>query len=605
MLNTLTSYRAKFAKSMQLWRAVVTLLSYSSKRYGIIVFILTVLEIVFTLGAFYAVKMVVDIMGQPTGIREDAAALFGSMTLILVLFLSGRIMQSIANYYRAAQGYVVSDYVNQAIQERAVAADLAFYDSALYFDSLERARQAGAQRPAIVIGNALSVFRGALMLGAIIVVLGSIEWRLLPVSLMAVLLILAVQVRFTRERFDRQRQLVQKERRAGYADWLMTSETFAKEIRLWNLGAYLRHLYMEVRIAVRHDYLAIERRKSISEILVSVVGTLLFIGSGGFLLYQVSIGVSTVSQLIMLILLLQRGEAAGRDMVSSLSRLYDDQLFLNQLFMFLKLQPMMKTPETVLAVPEEITEGVRLNNVSFHYPSSEKMALDNVSLHLQPGKFTALVGGNGSGKTTLIKLLCRLYDPSAGSVTYDGVDIRKFDPVTYRQRFSVIFQDFVQFAYSARDNIRLADLARGDDETALYNAARLSGAHEVLEVLPNGYDTMLSRMFDGGVALSGGQWQKVALARAMFPKSKFIILDEPTSAIDPNAEAELFDKFREKMEGRGALVISHRLSTIRQADYTYVLHEGRIVEEGSHEDLIALDGQYAQMFKRQGRGYRV
>lgn len=606
MVSKIPSFTGKLSRSFVLWRKVLELLKYSNKKLGIFVFAASVLEIVLTLGALFAVKLAVEDIAQAASAdgSVDLSRVLWSVVIVLSLFLGGRIMHSVANYFRAAQGFVVSDYVNRAIQERAVAADLSFYDSSLYYDSLERARQAGAQRPALVIANALNVFRGGMMLLGIAVVLFFVEWRLLPISLIAVGLMLVVQVRFTRQRFHLQRQLVQQERHASYADWVMTAQPFAKEIRLWDIGAYLRAQYMNIRKAVRKDYLTIERRKSIAESLVSVVGTLVVLASAAFILYRFSTGQAELSDLIMVVLLLIRAETAGRDFVTSLSKLYDDQLFLNQLFAFLDLEPVMKPDNKTQSLPEVAEQGVVLDRVSFSYPTSERPALQDVSLRIKPGQFTALVGGNGSGKTTLIKLLCRLYDPQEGSVSYDGINVRAFDPVAYRRQFSVIFQDFAQFAYSGRDNMRLSDLGHESDDVRLENVAKLTGAHDVLEDLPNGYETVLSRMFDGGVELSGGQWQKIALSRAIFPKSKFIILDEPTSAIDPNAEAELFDGFRDKLEGRGALVISHRLSTIRQADYTYVLDAGRIVEEGTHEELIVQGGRYAEMFERQGRGYR-
>ncbi len=591
---------------MALWRKVLELLKYSSRRLGICVFAATLLEIGLTLGALLAVKLAIDDIAQSTASTDtlELAPILWAIGGVLLLFLAGRIMNSVANYFRAAQGFVVSDYVNRAIQERAVSADLSFYDSSLYYDNLERARQAGAQRPAQVIANALNVFRGGMMLAGIAAVLFFVEWRLLPISLAAVGLMLVVQIRFTRQRFRLQRALVQKERHAAYADYMMTSQPFAKEVRLWDLGAYLRGQYMDIRKMVRKDYLAIERRKSIAESLVSVVGTLVVLASAAFILYRFSTGQATLSDLIMVVLLLVRAETAGRDFVTSLSKLYDDQLFLNQLFAFLDLKPLMKPDVMPIPLPERAEDGVVLDEVTFAYPASEKPALNGVSLRIRPGQFTALVGGNGSGKTTLIKLLCRLYDPQEGTVRFENTDVRRFDPVAYRRKFSVIFQDFAQFAYSGRDNMRLAELGQTSDDTRLRAVAELTGAHQVLEELPRGYDTVLSRMFDGGVELSGGQWQKIALSRAIFPDSQFIILDEPTSAIDPNAEAELFDGFRDKLDGRGALVISHRLSTIRQADYTYVLDNGNIVEEGTHAQLMGQSGRYAEMFERQGRGYR-
>lgn len=596
----------KLAQSLGLWRRVVALLGYSSRRLSVAVLGLTFFEIIFTLGGLLMIKGLVERMASSADLRADANTILTYVAVILGLFLAARLTQAGAQYARAAQGFVVTDYVNHAIQERAVNADLSFFDSALYYDNLERARQAGAGRPAQVIANAINALRAGLMLGGIVIILLMIEWILLPVSLVAVALILLVQLRFTRERFHLQRRLVQTERHGLYADYLMTSEPFAKEIRLWHIGPYLQRLYMQVRVALRGEYLGIERRKALAESGVAVIGAALFAAAGGLLIWRFSTGQASISDLVIVMLLLLRAETAGRDFVANLSRLYDDQLFLNQIFTFLDLQPHIETSAATRPVPEiaPTSDGVRLSGVSFAYPGTEKPALRDVSLQIRPGRFTALVGGNGSGKTTLIKLLCRLYDPQHGAVTLDGTDIRDFDPVAYRRRFSVIFQDFVQFAFSGRDNLRLADLGETPDDARFEAAARLTGADEVLGALPQGYDTVLSRMFDGGVELSGGQWQKVALARALYPASDFVILDEPTSAIDPNAEAALFEGFRDKLDGRGALVISHRLSTIRMADYTYVLEDGRIIEEGTHDALIAQGGHYAGMFERQGRGYR-
>lgn len=594
----------KLGRSLALFRRVLDLLRYSDQRLSLCVFLLTLGEILLTLGGFLAIKQVVENATQVSDLQAEAGRFFAAITGVLGLFLGGRVLQGLANYYRAAQGYVVTDYVNQAIQDRAVAADLSFFDTALYYDSLERARLAGAGRPAQVISNVLSVFRSGLMLGALTLVIVAIEWILLPISLLAVLLVLWVQIRFTRERFERRRALVQRERHAAYADLLMTSEHFAKEIRLWNIGTYLRDLYIEVRKAVRIDYLSIERRKAAAEIVVSGLGTILFAVASALVLYRFSTDQASLSDMVVVILLMLRAETIGRAFVTSLSRLYDDQLFLNQLFDFLDLTPRIAASEKARALPAGGHEGVRLERVSFTYPASDHPVLRDVSLRIRPGRFTALVGGNGSGKTTLIKLLCRLYDPQDGRVTLQGQDVRDFDPAEYRRVFSVIFQDFAKFAMAGQDNIRLADLSSEIDPERIKQAAQLTGAHGILDALPLGYDTVLSRMFDDGVELSGGQWQKVALARSIFPESQFVILDEPTSAIDPNAEAELFEGFRDKLGGRGALVISHRLSTVRMADYTYVLDAGRIAEEGTHAELIAHGGIYAGMFERQGRSYR-
>ncbi|MEM6579073.1 MAG: ABC transporter ATP-binding protein [Pseudomonadota bacterium] len=592
-------------QSFTVFRKALALLRYSNRKLTLVVLGLTLAEILFTVSGFFAIKYVADLIARTGDLASETVSVFTGIAFAMALFLAARIFQSLANYHRSAQGYVVTDYVNQSIQERAVAADLSFYDSAHYYDTLERARQAGAGRPAQVIANIVNVLRSALMLTALGVILVSVEWLLLPIGALAVFLVLVVQVRFTRERFEQQRRLIQKERHATYADWLMTSEPFAKELRLWNLGPYLRKLYTDVRQNVRGEYLQIEWRKALSEIFVSVIGTGLFAFAGAFTIYRFYTGTASLSDVVLVLLLLLRAETVGRAFVANLSRLYDDRLFLDQLFAFLELAPKIEGSAPALALPASRSDGIRIENVTFSYPDSDTTALRDINLHIPPGRFTALVGGNGSGKTTLIKLITRLYDPQKGRILFNGADIRDLDPLAYREMFSVIFQDFATFAYSGRDNLQVSDLGGKPDDERMVTAARLSGAHEVFAGLRNGYDTLLSRMFDDGVELSGGQWQKVALARAIYPKSEFVILDEPTSAIDPNAEADLFDGFRQKLDGRGALVISHRLSTIRMADYTYVLEEGRIAEHGTHDTLTQNNGLYAAMFDRQGRGYRA
>lgn len=603
-MSVTSKIKNKLGGTLDLWRSVFLLLRYSGRSLGIAVFGLTLAEIILTVGGLLMIKTLIEKIAAAEDPSAVAPEFFGYILLILGVFLASRVAAAIGNYYRSAQGYVVTDYVNQAIQERAVDADLSFYDTSLYYDNLQRARQAGAGRPAQVVANALNVLRGGLLLGAIVIVIAALEWIVLPLGFVVVALIMVVQIRFTRERFERQRAIVAKERKSLYADFLMTSEPFAKEIRLWHLGGYLRDMYMQLRDSIRVDYLSIERRKTLSEVLVSVAGTLLFLVATGFMLYRFSTGAASLSDLVIVIVLLLRAEMAGRSFVTALSRLYDDQLYLSQIFSFLNLET--KIASSVVDGVTPVPDGgkIKVENVTFSYPGAERPALENVSLTLEPGRFTALVGGNGSGKTTLIKLLCRLYDPDKGRIFCGDTDVRQFDPLRYRQQFSVIFQDFVQFAFSGADNLSVADLGKERDSARMVSAAQLSGADKVFEDLPKGYDTILSRMFDGGVELSGGQWQKTALARAFFPRSKFIILDEPTSAIDPNAEAALFEGFRDKLDGRGALVISHRLSTIRMADYTYVLENGKIVEEGTHEKLITDGGIYAKMFERQGRGYR-
>ena len=595
--------RGKLAEALDLWRKVLQLLRYSSRRLSLAVGAATVAEVAFGVGLLYALKTLIDALSNPQGDGladpDRVFLLLGVTGAVMVLAL---VSQSGAKLLRVRQGMVVSDYVDRAIHDRAIRVDLGFYESPRYFDSLQRARQAGTQRPAQVVGNVLTLATNAAFLLAVLVLMAGIDWRLLPVLLLAVVIALPVRLYFTRALFDWQRRRVQMERRAGYLDWLITSDLHAKELRLHGLGEWLREAYSDLRRRIRAEQLRIEERRALSELVVAVAGAAVFVGATAYLVTRVMAGAFSLGDLVLFLLLFRRAETNGRELVANLSRLYEDHLYLRQLFDFLEVEPEILAPAAPKPLPEPIREGLRLEGVDFRYPGNAEPTLEGIDLTLAPGRVVAMIGENGSGKTSLIKLICRLYDPDRGRITLDGDDIRDFDPEDYRRLFSVIFQDFARYAVPARDNIRFGDIALPDEAARVPAAARRAGADAFLETLPRGYDTPLSRIFDDGQEISIGQWQRVALARAFYPETRFLIMDEPTSAVDPRAEFALFDNFRERIAGRGALIISHRLSTVRMADEICVLDRGRIIEAGSHETLIARGGSYAALFEKQA-GY--
>ncbi|MEL7110635.1 MAG: ABC transporter ATP-binding protein [Pseudomonadota bacterium] len=521
------------------------------------------------------------------------------MVIILAVFL-----QNLSNIFRMRQGLLVSDYVDREIHDRAISVSLRYYESPEYYDALERAREGGTRRPAQIVANTVIMFRAAITIIGIFVLIGTVEYRLLPVLLIPIFIALTIRLHFARKLFNWRMSRAQKERRASYLDWVMTHTSHAKDLRINGIGPFFRNQYSKLRRDLRNGEIKIEQARLWAEFSMAILGAAVFIAASSWLLYQSLEQSRPIGDVVLFVLLLRRAESAGNELVGNISKIVDDHLYLQRLFDFFSVPSQTARPSKPLAIPESLNSGLQLSDVTFRYDGANKDALKNVSLRLDPGKIVALVGENGSGKTTLIKLLTRLYDPTTGVVSLNGIDIREFDPALFRKQLSVVFQDYAAYAESVAENIRFGDITREASQDAIETAAKNSGASQFISSLPQTYQTPLTKLFDNGQDLSIGQWQRLALARALYPHSRFIILDEPTSAMDPKAEFELFENFRARINGKGALIISHRLSTVRQADFIYVLEDGKIVEQGTHDELMSTPGQYSSLFQKQSKYYK-
>lgn len=597
---------SKFSQVAFLWRSVFALLARAAPLLSVVVIFITIVDALAAILVLYTLKELVDVISvqMTDGTAQDFSRVLFALSITGAAILFSVLLQGISKVFRMRQGLLVSDHVEREIHDRAIAVDMRYYESPAYYDSLERARHGGSNRPAQIIGNTLNTFRAAFMLTAIFILLASIEWVILPLLVVPVALALFIRLHFTRKLFDWRMSRAQTERRAAYLDWLLTNEQHAKDLRINRIGGFFRDQFRDIRRDLRNSEIRIEQSRLTIEFAVSVIGAGVFIGASAYLLSQSLGGERLIGDVVLFVLLLRRAEGSGSEFVGNVSRIVDDHLYLKRLFDFLAVVPSISSPPSPRTIPPEIHKGIALSNVSFRYDGAHQDALSRVSLELPPGKVVALVGENGSGKTSLIKVLTRLYDPTAGLVTLDGTDIREFDPEQYRRLISATFQDFMHYAATVEENVRFGDVSLPDSSNRLSLSAKQAGAIKFIENLPNTFSTKLTKIFDGGHDLSIGQWQRLALARSFYPKSKFVVLDEPTSAMDPKAEYELFENFKSRLDGRGALVISHRLSTIRQADYTYVLERGAIVEHGTHEDLVEKRGTYAELFEKQARNYQ-
>ena len=362
--------------------------------------------------------------------------------------------------------------------------------------------------------------------------------------------------------------------------------------------------YREIREAVRKERLAIIRQRAALDIASQAVAVVAVFATLAYIANQTLLGSITLGSMVMYFGAVQQGQSFLSSFLSNLARLYESNLFLTNLHEFLQIEPKVREPAAPQEVPRPIMEGISFENVSFSFPNTSTQVLKDINLRIGPGQIVALVGENGSGKSTLVKLLCRLYDPQEGRIALDGIDLRDFNTVDLRREISIIFQDYARYNLTASENIWLGNTERLPEMNKIRAAAECSGAHEFISDLDRKYDTVLGKWFEDGAELSVGEWQKVALARAFLRDAQIIVLDEPTSSLDPRAEDEVIRKFYRLAQGKMAIIISHRLSTVTTADCIYFLKEGRIVENGTHQVLMDLGGEYARLFEVQARHYR-
>lgn len=589
---------------MMLGRAV-SLVWKSSRGLTIANLLLTLLQGLLPLIPLYLMKLLIDsveevISGGNTSSFGHIGLLIGIMGGVALLMAAAK---ALAGIVEQTQARIVTDYMQDILHEKSIGVDLAYYEDSRFYDTLHRAQSEAPFRPTSIVNGLIRTAQSCVSLLAMVGLLLSFHWIVAVVLLAAALPGVFVKLKFSRIFWKWQRKRTETERRAWYKHWLITSVGHAKELRLFGLGEYFRKRYRDLRTILREEMLGIARRKAAADLGTQAVATVLVYGSLAFIAWQAFGGLITIGGMVMYFQAFQKGLGYLRGLLGSLAGLYEGNLFLSNLFDFLDIEPSVIDPPEPEPFPASISRGIVFDHVSFGYPSGNSRALDDISLSVRQGEMLALVGENGSGKTTLVKLLCRLYDPVSGIISVDGIPIRDFGIADLRGNISVIFQDYARYHLTAGQNISLGDIQHTPDESAIREAAVTAGTDSLISNLPDGYNTVLGRWFKGGKELSTGEWQKIALARAFVRNAPIVILDEPTSALDAKAEQDVFIKFRELVKGKTAVVISHRFSTVRMADRIAVLHKGRIIEHGTHQELIDIDGMYREMYTIQASAY--
>ena len=493
--------------------------------------------------------------------------------------------------------------VNVMILEKALTLELQHFEDSEFYDKLTRARREASTRPLSLVMRTFGLVQNAISLvsyGALLVRFS--PWAVL-VLLVAGLPAFVAEAKFSGDAFRLFRWRSPETRMQIYLETVIAREDHAKEVMLYGLGPRLLERYRDIfRRLYREDRDLTVRRDSWGFAL-GLIGTAVLYGAYAWTAVSAVRRLITLGQMTRYVALFRQGQAAVSAMLAAVGGMYEDNLYLSTLYEYLETH-VPRPAGTALRGPHP-EDGVRFEDVSFTYPGAEEPALEHITLHLTPGTSLALVGENGSGKTTLIKLLTRLYAPTSGRILLDGQDLAEWEEAALRERIGVIFQDFARYQMLVGENVGAGDERYFEDEQRWRAAAVKGRADEFIDTLPAGYQTQLGKWFRDGRELSGGQWQKIALSRAfMRTRADILVLDEPTAAMDAQAEAEVFEHFRQLARDRITILISHRFSTVRMADQILVLNRGRIVERGSHEELMRLNGRYAHLFALQARGYR-
>lgn len=567
------------------------------------------------IAVLYAAKLIVDEVVRLTGVTAPGPSLLdwwnaGLLTPILwllslemVLVLSNDAIARATGLVDSILSELHSNQVSVELMAHAAQLDLMHFESAEYQDRLERARRQAAGRNALLsqlFGQAQDIITVATLAAGLFVYA---PWLILLLPLGFIPSIWG-ETRFNTMAYMVSRWRTPERRELEYLRYIGASAETAKEIKLFGLGSFLIERFKGLAHGIFLENRRIALLRAGWGAVFAAISTLAYYAAYAFIVWRTIAGEFTIGDLAFLSGSFLRLNGLFQKILLGFTQIAGQSMFLDDLFSFFEIEPTVLAPAHPKPFPVPIRQGIRFDNVGFRYPETENWVIRGLSFTLNAGETLALVGENGAGKTTIVKLLARLYDPSEGRITIDGTDLKDMAPADIHAHLGVIFQDFIRYSFSARDNIGVGRVEEKDNQLRIDQAAEQSLADAVIAKLPKGYDQQLGRLFKQGRDLSGGEWQKVAIARSYMRDAELIILDEPTAALDAKAEAEVFARFKGLASGKTAVIISHRFSTVRMADRILVLEHGAILEAGSHEELLARGGRYAELFELQAAGYR-
>ena len=594
MLKKIFPVLKNFSFKENIFKTFQLILSLS-KWWTILSVLLMLLETLTYLYSFYTFKVLINLLTENDLIEKNLIVFqLYKLVGVTIIYL---VIKSTCSYVVEINAINLSKKIDKIIHEKAILLDLEFYENPSYFDTLKRAFEESVKRPIAILNNIVEIFKNTITGIGFMSIILSVNWILIPFIVLMIIPSYFVKVYTNKRMFKWHLERTKMDRKLGYLRHVITGDIFAKELRTFDFGEKLIMMFGNLQSNIITKHFQLKRTIIILETIVAIFSSLGFILCIGYLSLSILEGNNSVGDIAMLLLALLQTFTIMQTLTSNISQLFENSLYISNVFEFLELNPKIVSRELEQPFQNYHLSDLIIENVSFEYPQTNKKVLDNISLKLQFGKIVAIVGLNGSGKSTLIKLLTRLYDPSSGTIRLGKTDIRNINLQEYRKEISVVFQDFCKYNFTAGENIHLGNSVSDYDVNKVELTAQITGADLYINAFPNKYNTMMGKIFEDGHEVSIGQWQKLAVARALYKTSRFLILDEATSAIDSLAENDLITRLIKEKNKQGVVLISHRLSVIKHADYIYVLSNGRIVQEGTHTDLIAQEnGSYFNQF---------
>ncbi len=576
----------------------------TSPALSVCTLLLRFVSALFPLATLWISKLIIDLVVRAIrGQAIDRSMIWKLLLLELLLAIASDTLGRFISLVDSLLGDRFTNHVSVRLMEHAMSLDLISFEDPVFYDKMERARRQTTARLGMLAGLAGMAQQLLTLLSLLSAVIFFSPWLLL-LLIAATIPVFFGETRFAMLNYSMLYRYTPERRELDYLRYLGAGNESAKEVKIFGLGKYLaeRSRMLFERFYTENKHLAIHR--AVHGSLINLVPTAAYYAAYALIIVRALAGALTIGDLTLMVGAFSRARSIMDSLVSGLVGVSEQALFIKDLFDFFETNPLITSPPDALPAPRPIRSGFEFENVSFSYPGSDRSVLSNVSFRFYPGERIALVGENGAGKTTLVKLLARLYDPSEGRILLDGIDLREYQVDDLRQEIGVIFQDYMRFDMLAAENIGFGRVDAIEDQSRIKASAEKSLAAAVVAKLPKSYQQMLGRRFEGGLDLSTGQWQKIALARAYMRDAQILILDEPTASLDARAEFEVYQRFVDLTTGKMAVLISHRFSTVRMADRILVLEDGRLVEEGSHQHLLALGGKYAELFELQAAGYK-